>query len=184
MKCSLCWRPHRAGYFYAHTWCYECTIQAEVYTMPTILFAGVSANKLSSGHSTSLMDHLQWYHVVSVLLFVWASIHQHNCHKILAHLRRKEYKGKLIRSKTHSTYAIPVGDWFEYVSSPHFLAEIVIYSSLLVCCVFSNWKTPLWFVLIFTVCILALSARQVHQWYRDQFKDYPKNRKILVPWIF
>ena len=79
---------------------------------------------------------------------------------------------------------MPQGDWFELVSSPHYLAEILIYAALVMCQVFSAWWTALWCVLLSTVCTLSLSARQVHLWYKEKFEDYPINRMILVPWLY
>ncbi|XP_077790415.1 polyprenal reductase isoform X2 [Podarcis muralis] len=31
-----------------------------------------------------------WYHVLGVLMFIWASVHQHRCHVILANLRKNK----------------------------------------------------------------------------------------------
>ena len=142
---------------------------------------------LDHHHSESILDlcrnYLQWYHIVAILLFFWASHHQTACHMILANLRTQASKRKSIRSK-QQLYFMPEGDWFEYVSSPHFFAEILIYVSMLMCFVFSNWKSPFWLVLISTICVLGVSARQTHVWYREKFEDYPKNRKILIPWIY
>ena len=35
---------------------------------------------------------MQWYHVLAIMLFLWASYHQHKCHKILADLRKPTEK--------------------------------------------------------------------------------------------
>ena len=166
-----------------------------------ILFTGGSIEQQALDHPESIpyifRKYLQWYHIVALLLFLWASFHQFICHQILADIRiepssskRKSPRIEPSSSKRKSTrnvaqlYGIPKGDWFEYVSSPHLFAEILIYVSMLMCFVFSNWKTPFWLVLISTICTLGLSARQVHTWYIEKFKDYPKKRKILIPWIF
>ncbi|XP_015570788.1 polyprenol reductase 2 isoform X2 [Ricinus communis] len=60
---------------------------------------------------------LGWYQWIGATLFLWGSIHQHHCHTILGSLR--EHGRKV------DEYVIPHGDWFEIVSSPHYLAEIV-----------------------------------------------------------
>ena len=136
----------------------------------------------------SLVRFLRWYHCLGILLFVWASLHQHKCHKILAGLRKPqpsatETAGKIPGTPDHS-YGLPKGDWFYYVSSPHYLAEILIYVSLLLFFVSADHCTSWWLVLGFVCSLLPLSARQVHVWYLQKFEDYPKNRKIIIPWLY
>ncbi|KAL5994734.1 hypothetical protein ACLOJK_024787 [Asimina triloba] len=70
----------------------------------------------------------QW---IGLVVFLWGSIHQYRCHAILGSLR--ELKEKV------DEYVIPRGDWFEIVSSPHYLAEIV--SNL----VFAAAETQRWY---------------------------------------
>ena len=31
---------------------------------------------------------------------------------------------------------------------------------------------------------LALAANRTHEWYKTNFKTYPRNRKALVPWVY
>lgn len=35
-----------------------------------------------------LFAQIQWNHLVGIMIFIWASIHQHMCHVILANLRK------------------------------------------------------------------------------------------------
>ena len=39
-----------------------------------------------------VQQFLRWYHVLAIMLFLWASYHQHRCHKILANLRKPTEK--------------------------------------------------------------------------------------------
>ncbi|XWS40118.1 hypothetical protein CRYUN_Cryun18bG0112500 [Craigia yunnanensis] len=55
-------------------------------------------------------------------------------------------------------YVIPTGDWFEIVSSPYYLAEIV-----------AN---------------LGFAAAETHKWYLRKFENYPRNRFFIIPFIF
>jgi len=144
-------------------------------------FAGASETTLELSSSVpTLVSLLRWYHVVGLCLFTWASLHQHRCHRILANLRDHGVRRNL---SVHS-YSLPQGDWFEYVSSPHYFAEVLIYASLLVIFVTTDWRTNWWLVEVFTASTLLLGARQVHLWYRQTFEDYPKHRKIIVPGIY
>ena len=144
---------------------------------------------------------LRWYHILAIMLFLWASYHQHRCHKILADLRKptqapngsgngtlSDKKQQLLSSgsaikTTTPKYGLPIGDWFYYVSCPHLFAEILIYLSLLACQVWSEAACNWWLVVAHVTCSLFLSARQMHSWYRNKFEDYPKNRTSLFPGI-
>ena len=157
-------------------------------------------------------QYLKWYHILAVVLFLWASHHQYRCHVILANLRKPNSKEpspsnsstsdeKSFKHNRQSStlkqvleeeedkeerlvspkYAMPVGDWFYYVSCPHLFAEILIYLSLLVCQVISEPGSCWWLVVAHVTGSLYLSARQMHRWYLDKFEDYPRNRKSLFP---
>ena len=158
-----------------------------------------------------IKQFLRWYHVLAIMLFLWASYHQHRCHKILADLRKPTEKPQASPSsyspnssnkdtpsdqkqqfsngpdkntkQTNATpkYGLPIGDWFYYVSCPHLFAEILIYLSLLVCQVWSEVATSWWLVVAHVTCSLFLSARQMHRWYQQKFENYPKNRTSLFP---
>lgn len=117
--------------------------------------------------------HCDWRHIVGIALFAWSSIHQYKCHLILASLRVKDKDG---------LYAIPNGDWFQYVGSPHYTAEILIYFSLFLCSGLRNYYLLL--PLFSTAIMLILSARITHEWYREKFRDYPQERKIIFHWIY
>ena len=129
---------------------------------------------------------LYWYHFLGLLLFVWASLHQYKCHRILADLRKprateEDKAAAKVSSASDSSYGLPKGDWFCYVSSPHYLAEILIYVSLLL---FFDYSSSWWLVVAFVVSVLSLSARQTHSWYLQKFENYPKNRNIIIPWLY
>jgi len=91
-------------------------------------------------------------------------------HYILANLRTGDSKERFI----------PKGFLFEYVSCPNYLFEIVqwfIYSIMTLS--------------ISAVVFLILGGGQMTIWalgkhsaYKKEFKDYPKNRKVLIPFIF
>ncbi len=72
-----------------------------------------------------------------------SSKHQHQCHKILANLRQDNNNNNKKKNnddqdnnnnkkRTQSAhFGIPEGDWFCFVSSPHYLAEMLIYVSFI-----------------------------------------------------
>jgi 3-oxo-5-alpha-steroid 4-dehydrogenase 3 len=59
------------------------------------------------------------------MLFLWAFYHQYKATVLLANLR-KDKKGSIVTLE----HQVPQGDWFELVSSPHNLAEILMYFAL------------------------------------------------------
>ena len=152
---------------------------------------------------------VHWRHISAVVLFVWASYHQCVCHIILADLRkartprqqsRDEQNDNMVEHAYHRTRArdscskprtvcsaqnlhvgLPVGDWFQFVSCPHYSAEVLIYWSLMLV----EWgSTAMLLPCVFVVCVLSLSAHQMHGWYCSKFNDYPRNRKRIIPCLF
>ncbi|KAL5068910.1 hypothetical protein RYX36_019797 [Vicia faba] len=89
------------------------------------------------------LTRLGWKHWIGAAVFSWGWIHQYRCHKILGSLRDSRHADE---------YVIPHGDWFEIVSSPHYLAEIVIYASFVVATGGSN--LTIWLLFVFVVIFL------------------------------
>ncbi|XP_034916891.1 polyprenal reductase 2 isoform X2 [Populus alba] len=116
---------------------------------------------------------LGWCQWIGAAIFLWGWIHQHRCHAILGSLR--EHVGKV------DEYVIPRGDWFEIVSSPHYLAEIVIYAGI----VFGSGGADLtiWLLFRFVVSNLIFAAAETHRWYLQKFDNYPSNRVAIIPFV-
>lgn len=115
-----------------------------------------------------------WTQWVGAMIFLWGSIHQYKCHSILGKLR----EGKEVGDE----YIIPHGDWFEVVSSPHYLAEIVIYGGMVVAS--GGMDLTIWLLFCFVVANLAFAAAETQRWYHRKFEDYPKNRCALIPYVY
>ncbi|GER34861.1 3-oxo-5-alpha-steroid 4-dehydrogenase family protein [Striga asiatica] len=106
----------------------------------------------------SPLMQLKWYTWVGAAIFSWGWIHQRRCHAILGSLRENDQKV--------NDYEIPRGDWFEYVSSPHYLAEIVIYGGLVIASGF--FDITMWLLFGFVVANLAFAAADTHRWTRSE----------------
>jgi 3-oxo-5-alpha-steroid 4-dehydrogenase 3 len=89
---------------------------------------------------------------------------------------RKLKDGK-VATETHS---MPKGGWFEYVSSPHMTAEVGMYLTLYVL-LFQN--TSYIYCLSWVITNQLSNALLTHQWYKETFKNYPKERKALIPFV-
>jgi len=109
-------------------------------------------------------------YVIGIPLFVIGSWKQHEAHAILAKLRER-----------NNEYRIPNGGWFSYVSSPHYLSEILLYAGLVFVVPFRSFRSG--FMLLFIVLNLYTSALRTHRWYHLKFEAYPKSRYAILPYI-
>lgn len=91
-----------------------------------------------------------------------------------------DYILRNLRKPGETGYQIPSGGLFEYVSCANFLGEIVEWSGFAV----AGWSLPAAAFAIFTALVLSSRAKQHHQWYLEKFEDYPKSRKILIPFVY
>ena len=129
--------------------------------------------------------HKQWLHadvdprnftllqlsMCAVFFIGWT--HQFRAMKILAGLRSN--------NRSSNKYSIPEGDWFDLVSCPHYLAEVIMYASLSLILGLSH-RTGI--VLAMWVFInQTVAALMSHYWYQDKFEDYPPKRKAIFPMV-
>ena len=87
-------------------------------------------------HSLHLPGHdeartIKWVHIelsplnlslvqlAAAAVFVWAWRHQFIAHKIFARTKRQ--------AASAGGYGVPQGDWFNYISCPHYAAECLLY---------------------------------------------------------
>ncbi|KAL2925134.1 Polyprenol reductase 2 [Bienertia sinuspersici] len=117
---------------------------------------------------------LGWIQWVGAVIFFCGWLHQRRCHAILGNLREEKEQA--------DDYKIPRGDWFESVSSPHYLAEIVIYAGLVVAS--GGRDLTVWLLFAFVVANLVLAAAETHRWYHRKFENYPSNRYAIIPYVY
>lgn len=84
-----------------------------------------------------------------------------------------------LREPGESGYRIPEGGWFRWVSSPHYLGEIIQWCGWALL----TWSAAGAAFALFTFCNLAPRALSNHRWYRERFPAYPVERKALIPGI-
>lgn len=77
-------------------------------------------------------------------------------------------------------YRIPTGGLFRWVSSPSYLTELVAWAGFALC----TWSLAGVFIFVISAANLVPRAIATHQWYREKFSDYPKERKALIPYIW
>lgn len=120
----------------------------------------------------SFFREFYWYQYCGVMLFAWASYHQYISACILAGLRQS--------SGDREKYAIPQGDWFDFVSCPHYLQEILIYIALYL--VFGAGSWVLFLQLLFVSLNQTFCALQSQQWYTTVMGRSPA-KYCIIPWI-
>jgi 3-oxo-5-alpha-steroid 4-dehydrogenase 1 len=85
-----------------------------------------------------------------------------------------------LRKPGESGYAVPSGGMFRWVGSPHYFGEIVQWAGWAV----MTWSLAGLAFALFTFCNLAPRAISNQRWYRENFPDYPPERRILIPGVF
>ncbi|KAG9483980.1 hypothetical protein GDO78_009736 [Eleutherodactylus coqui] len=104
-----------------------------------------------------------------VMFFLGMAINVHS-----DHILRK------LRKPTEVSYKIPQGGMFNFVSGANFLGEIVEWYGYAI----ATWSLPAFAFAFFTMCCIGPRAYHHHRFYLQTFKDYPKNRRALIPFIF
>lgn len=118
---------------------------------------------------------LSFLEIVGIVLFAYAWINQYKTAIILANLR-KDSSGNVVTVQ----HKIAHGGLFKYLSSPHLTCEILIYISLWLI-LFNNYMFQ--YVLLWVVSNQVETALLNHWWYLKRFKNYPKERKAVLPFV-
>jgi len=84
-----------------------------------------------------------------------------------------------LRDDGSTGYKIPRGGLFEKVSSPNYLGEIIEWIGFAI----ATWSLAGFTFAIWTCCNLAPRAFAHHRWYKEEFSDYPEDRKALIPFV-
>ena len=85
-----------------------------------------------------------------------------------------------LRKTGETGYKIPYGFLFKYVSAPNLLGEIIEWGGFAL----MAWNLPALAFIIWTFANLVPRAKNHHDWYIRNFENYPKERKIIFPYLF
>ncbi|XP_066591317.1 polyprenol reductase [Prorops nasuta] len=153
------------------------------YIFGILHYFGILIAVIGETHSFTKGSHmpLNWrnltiYHYLLAAIFFWVGIEQHKANLILRNLR-KDKTGRFM----NSGYAIPTGQLYNYISSPLQFLEILVYMIL---------SLILWQANSFHFITIWVIANQItccwmnQEWYTNTFSNYPKERKILIPFIY
>ena len=92
---------------------------------------------------------------------------------------RADYKLIKLRKTATNGYKIPRGWLFDFISCPNYFGEILEWLGFAVIA----WNLPALSFFVWTVANLLPRALSNHKWYLENFKDYPKERKALIPFV-
>ncbi|KAJ1917639.1 hypothetical protein H4219_003101 [Mycoemilia scoparia] len=118
--------------------------------------------------------------IIGVAVFTMGFIGNIYHDHILVSLRKNK-DNKSDNSKQQQRYFIPHGGLFGLVSCPHYLCEVVEWVGYWVATGLSSRPAILFAISTFSV--LCPRALEIHEWYKNTFKEYPKNRKAIVPFL-
>ena len=85
----------------------------------------------------------------------------------------------MLKKKKGPGYHIPKNFLYKYISAPNYFGEIIEWI---------GWAILTWSIsgVVFVFWVIAnLFPRAIanHNWYKEKFDDYPKNRKAIIPGI-
>ena len=110
------------------------------------------------------------YFWVGLLMFIAGFIGNIQSDNILLNLRKPG----------ETTYKIPKGGLFRYISCPNHFCEMIEWLGYAI----MLWAMPIFSFAIWTVANLLPRALAHHQWYLDHFENYPKDRKAVIPFLY
>ena len=142
-------------------------IFAIIFNTVNCLINGIWLFDLSGGYELSWVTDPRF--IFGVVIFFFGMILNIKSDDILFSLRDDGSTG----------YKIPRGGLFEKVSSPNYLGEIIEWIGFAI----ATWSLAGFTFAIWTFCNLAPRAFAHHRWYKEEFSDYPENRKALIPFV-
>ena len=129
-------------------------------------FNGYWLGTLSDGYYSDNWIYTPKF-IIGFILFFTGMYINISSDNVLLSLRKNNNKG----------YFIPYGGMFKYVSSPNLLGEVIEWTGWAI----MSWALPPLSFAIWSFANLVPRAVDHHKWYKQYFKDYPKERKAVFP---
>ena len=162
-------------HYFNRTIIYPLRIKTKGKRMPLIIAASALIfniiNGLINGYYLSNTNYLEinyYILLLGLIIFFTGLIINVNSDNKLIGLRLKNEENK---------YVIPNGGLFNYISCPNFFGELIEWLGFAI--ITLNLGSLSFF--IWTFINLVPRAISHHKWYKENFKDYPKNRKAIIP---
>lgn len=84
-----------------------------------------------------------------------------------------------LRGPGETGYKVPHGGLYRWVSCPNYFGEMLEWLGWAL----ATWSTAGLAFAVYTIANLLPRARSHHQWYREQFSDYPSSRRAVIPFL-
>lgn len=172
----IIWEIH----YVRRTFLYPALMNKSAQSVPFLIILFSAVFNLINGYTNGygiycLQDFgtvslLSWNFIAGIIIFIGGFIITITSDHILHNLRAPGETG----------YKIPRKGLFRWVSSPHYLGEILEWTGWAIL----TWSPAGAAFLVFTIANLAPRAYSNLKWYREKFPDYPANRRALIPFIF
>jgi 3-oxo-5-alpha-steroid 4-dehydrogenase 1 len=94
--------------------------------------------------------------------------------------RQSDWTLHNLRHRGESSYSIPHGGLYRWISCPNYFGEILIWTGWAA----ATWSLPGLVFALWTAANLVPRARSHQRWYRERFPDYPETRKTLIPLLW
>jgi steroid 5-alpha reductase family enzyme len=85
-----------------------------------------------------------------------------------------------LRKPGETGYKVPQGGLYRWLSCPNYFGELVEWTGWAI----ATWSLPGLAFAIWTAANLVPRARTNHQWYREKFPDYPRERRAVLPLLY
>lgn len=106
---------------------------------------------------------------IGIVIFAYGYYLNKQSDRILRELRQSPGEG----------YKIPYGGGFKWVSMPNYLGEMITWTGFAI----AGWSIAGWAFVLMTAANLVPRALASHRWYKENFADYPPERKAVIPYI-
>lgn len=148
--------------------------------MPAVIvLSAIGFNGMNAGLNGYFLAHLEtytsadfssWNFILGGALFLTGAItHQWADHRLI----------NLRKSKSDTSYHIPTGGLFRWVSCPNMLGELTQWVGF----AFMALNGPAWSFALWTAANLLPRAFKHHKWYLEAFDNYPIERKAIIPFV-
>ena len=172
---SLLWLLH----YFNRTFIYPFRIRTKGKKMPLVIVgsaiffncinAGLNGYFLANFEKYSPDSFYQLNFIAGILLFLAGFYINQKSDDILINLRQPG----------ETNYKIPNGFLFKYISCPNLFGELMQWTGFAL----MAWNLPAFTFLVWTFANLLPRALGHHQWYKKNFKNYPKRRKAVFPGV-
>ncbi len=136
---------------------------------------------LNASFATNFAGHegYEWFgdprFVVGVAIYYAAFFANLYSDHVVRSLRTREEVAAGVKK-----YRIPQGGLFRYVSNPSYLTELTFWLGFSL----FTWSLAGVYILLISAANLVPRAISTHRWYHERFDDYPRERKILIPFVW